>query len=85
MAASTLVAIKRDLAQRQFDDHLQKNYIYVIYARNLGLQITLPGREREQGRFRGSTGGAPREHGGATEGVRGSSDGALWGSAGALL
>ena len=33
-------------------------YIYIIYALNLGFEIALPGREREQGRFRGSTEGA---------------------------
>ena len=33
-------------------------YIYIIYTPNLGSRITLFDREREQGRFRGSTGGA---------------------------
>ena len=33
-------------------------YIFFIYTPNLGLQITLPGREREQGCFKGSTEGA---------------------------
>ena len=48
-------------------------YIYVIYTPNLGSRITLPGREREQGRFRVSTEGAKgrsegvaREHEGAS-------------------
>ena len=65
-------------------------YIYIIYTPNLGLEITRFDREREQGRFRGSSegaakeqGGAPREHRGSTEGARGSTKGALWGSAGA--
>ena len=47
-------------------------YIYYIYTPNLGSGIALPGREREQGRFRGSSEGARgsikgamREHGGA--------------------
>lgn len=29
-------------------------YIYNIYTPNLGLEIVIPGREREQNRFRGS-------------------------------
>ena len=48
-------------------------YIYIIYTPKLGLEITVSVREREQGRFRGSTEGArgrskgaPREHGGAS-------------------
>ena len=40
-------------------------YIYIIYTLNLGWGITLPGRERKQGRFRGSI-----------EGARGSTEGA---------
>ena len=47
-------------------------YIYIIYTPNLGLGITSPGGEREQGRFRGSIAGArgrskgaSREQGGA--------------------
>ena len=32
--------------------------MYIIYTPNLGLEIAVPGREREQGRFRGSTEGA---------------------------
>ena len=46
--------------------------IYIIYTPNLRLKVTVLGREREQGRFKGSTEGArgrsegaPREHGGA--------------------
>ena len=31
---------------------------YIIYTPNLGLEIAVPGREREQGRFRGSIEGA---------------------------
>jgi len=41
-------------------------YIYIIIPPNLGLRIAVPGREREQGRFRGSRegpGGAAREQG----------------------
>ncbi len=41
-------------------------YIYIIYTPNLGLGITFLDREREQGRFRGSS-----------EGARGRSKGAL--------
>ena len=48
-------------------------YIYIIYTPNLGLEIAVPGREREQGRFRESTegargrsGGVSREHEGAS-------------------
>ena len=40
-------------------------YIYIISSPNLGFEIAIPGREREQGRFRGST-----------EGARGRSEGA---------
>jgi len=40
------------------------SYIYIIYTPNLGLAITVFDREREHGRFRGSS-----------EGVRGSSGG----------
>ena len=40
-------------------------YIYIIYTPNLGLRITVFDREREQGRFRGSTEGAW----GSTEGA----------------
>ena len=54
-------------------------YIYIIYTPNLGLEITLPGREREQGRFRGSSEGArgrskgaSKEHEGALREHRGS-------------
>ena len=43
--------------------------ICIIYTPNLGLGITVPGREREQGRFRGSREGAGREQGGSREGV----------------
>lgn len=30
-------------------------YIFIIYTPNLGLAITILGREREQGHFKGST------------------------------
>lgn len=43
----------------------------IIYTPNLGLRIAVSVREREQGRFRGSTegakGGAPRKQGGAVK------------------
>ena len=55
-------------------------YIYIIYTPNLGSEIAVPGREREQGRFRGSTGGARR----STERARGSTEGAPEGAGGAL-
>jgi hypothetical protein len=48
-------------------------YIYIIYTPNLGLGIAVPGREREQGRFKEST-EAARE---SIERVRGSTGGAL--------
>ena len=54
----------------------RKLYIYIIYTPNLGSRITLPGRGREQGCFRGSTKGAMSEHRGTTEGARGSTGGA---------
>ena len=54
-------------------------YIYIIYTPNLGLEIAIPGREREQGRFRGSSEGVR----GSSEGARGSSEGARGSSEGA--
>jgi len=50
---------------------------YIIYTPNLGLGITVFVREREQGRFRGSSGGAR----GSTEGARGSTMGQCRGAA----
>jgi len=47
-------------------------YIYIIYTPNLEFRITVFDREREQGRFRGSSEGV-RE---STEGVGGSTKGA---------
>ena len=50
-------------------------YIYIIYTPNLGFVITVPGREREQGRFKGSTEGVRRRSKGALreyKGTRGS-------------
>ncbi len=41
-------------------------YICIIYTPNLGLQIAVSVREREQGRFRGSTEGARRRSEGAS-------------------
>ena len=44
-------------------------YIYIIYTPNLGFEIAVSGREREQGRFRGSIEGAresTREHEGSS-------------------
>ena len=61
-------------------------YISIIYTLNLGWAIAVPGWEREQGRFRGSSEGAARKHGGASRehgGSKGEHGGALWGSAGA--
>ena len=55
-------------------------YICIIYTPNLGLAITFPGREKEQGRFRGSTKRARGSIEGAQEsieGARGSTGGAL--------
>ena len=58
-------------------------YIYHIHTPNLGFGIAIPGREREQSRFRKSTEEAAREHEraqGSIEGAakehRGSSKGA---------
>ena len=54
-------------------------YIYIIYTPNLGLEIAVPGREKEQGRFRGSSEGAKGSNEGAkgsTKGARGSTEGA---------
>ena len=54
-------------------------YIYIIYTPNLGLEIAVPGQEREQGRFRGSSEGAKGSNegaGGSTEGAGGSNEGA---------
>ena len=41
-------------------------YISIIYTPNLGFGITLFDREREQGRFRGSSEGARGSNEGAT-------------------
>ncbi len=57
-----------------------KRYIYIIYTPNLGFEIAVPGREREQGRFRGSSEGAR----GSIEGAGGSIEGALREQGGAL-
>ena len=48
--------------------------IYITYTPYLGLGIAVFVREREQGRFRGSTEGAQREHRGSTEGAQGSKE-----------
>ena len=50
-------------------------YIDILYTPNLGFEIAVPGREREQGRFRGSSEGAgesTRGAGGACREHRGS-------------
>ena len=49
-------------------------YIYIIYTPNLGLGIDLPGREREQSHFRGSSEGA----GGSTDGALTEQRGSRW-------
>ena len=59
-------------------------YIYYIYTPNLGLRITVFDREREQGRFRGSSGGATREQRGSNEGAA-STMGQCRGAAGGSL
>ena len=48
-------------------------YIYILYTPNLGWGFAILGREREQGRFRGSTERARA----SIEGARGSTEGAL--------
>ncbi len=55
------------------------DYIFIIFTQNLGSEIAIPGREREQGRFRGSTEGAK----GRIERVRGSREGARESTGGA--
>ena len=67
--SSSLVKSTQQRPYRWYDS----TYIYIIYTPNLGLGITAFVREREQGRFRGSTEGArgrskgaPREHGWAS-------------------
>ena len=63
----------------QKDDDEVCIYIYIIYTPNLGSRIAVPGREREQGRFRGSSEGARGSNegaGGSIEGARGSTEGA---------
>ena len=42
-------------------------YIYITSSLNFGFEIAIPGREREQGRFRGSIEGAGKEHEGVKE------------------
>ena len=52
--------------------------IYIIYTPNLGLEITVPGWKREQGRFRESSEGARGSNErveGSTKRVRGSTEG----------
>jgi len=54
-------------------------YIYIIYTPNLGFEIAVLGREREQRRFRGSSEGAwgsTGEHRGSTEAQQASRKGA---------
>jgi len=51
-------------------------YIYIIYTPNLGYEIVVFAREREQGRFRESNEGAQREHEGALREYWGSIEGA---------
>ena len=48
-------------------------HIFIIIPPNLVLRIAVPGRERKQGRFRGSSQGAR----GSSEGARASTEGAL--------
>ena len=48
-----LIAIALRRLLYLFDTDLER-YIYTISPPNLGLEIIVPGREREQGRFRGS-------------------------------
>ena len=64
------------LTTNQLTSHI---YIYIIYTSNLGSETALPGRGREQGRFRGSIEGARgsikgalSEHGGVLGEQRGS-------------
>lgn len=61
-------------------------YTCIIYTPNLGFQITVSVREREQSRFRGSTkgaGGSKDGAGGSKEGAQGSIEGVLSSNAGA--
>ena len=46
-------------------------YIYIIYTPNLRLGIAVSVREREQGRFKGSSEGAKGSNGGAPREERG--------------
>ena len=45
--------------------------VYIVYIPNLGSRIALPGREREQSRFRGSIEGAKGRSEGALEEQKG--------------
>ena len=68
-------------------------YINTISSPNLGFEIVIPGREREQGRFEGSIEGVGkerhegvgREHGGVRERVSRSTTGQCRGAAGGRL
>ena len=70
-------------------------YIYIIYTPNLGLEIVVPGQEREQGRFRGSNKGvrgsnkraegSTKRLGRSNKGARGSTVGQCRGAAGGSL
>ena len=55
---------------------LAKLYIYIIYTPYLGFGIACPGREREQGRFKGEHRGSKGAQQGSTERERGSIEGA---------
>ena len=67
------------LAMEGISIHCNMTYIYIVYTPILGSEIAVPGRDREQGRFRGSSEGArerskgaPGEHGGAAMEQQGS-------------
>ena len=60
---------------RRDDEGMRYIYIYTIYTPNLGLEIAVPGQERERGCFKGSSEGAQRRSKGALrerEGIGGS-------------
>lgn len=52
------VYVRERVCVRERGGEKESTYIYIIYTPNLGFDIAVLGLEREQGRFKGSSGGA---------------------------
>jgi len=77
-SSSPLVQRKRNYKKDPKPPHPDADiYIYIIYTPNLGFPIAVPGREREQGRFRGSTEGARESTGEYRREQRGAAQGSF--------